>query len=121
VKHSVLGIDDRLLEHVVSEEVAVGMAIAAAKVLAADVGVGTTGVAGPEWLDGQPPGTVWIACHDARAGRSRARKLSLPGGRQEIRRGSVDACLAEIEALVRGGWRCRVSPTPARNAGISSG
>lgn len=101
VKHTLLGLDERLLEHVVSEQVAVGMAVASARVLGSDIGVGTTGVAGPEWLDGQPPGTVWVAVHDARLGRSQARRLSLPGGREEIRRGSVDACLAAIVALVR--------------------
>ena len=103
VKQAVLGVDERLLEHVVSEQVAVSMAMAAARVIAADIGVGTTGVAGPAWLDGQPPGTVWIACHDARVGRSRVRGLRLHGSREEIRRESVDACLEEIERLVRDG------------------
>ncbi len=101
VKRSVLGIEERLLEHVVSESVAVGMAIGANRVLGSDIGVGTTGVAGAEWLDGQPPGSVWIAVHDARSGRTRTRLLRLEGGREEIRRGAVDACLVEVERVVR--------------------
>lgn len=100
VKASVLGVDDRLLEHVVSEPVAVGMAVGATRVLSSDIGVGTTGAAGPEPLDGQVPGTVWIAVHDARSGRTRTARLLLEGDRQSIRRGAVDACLAEIELLV---------------------
>ena len=61
VKASVLGVDARLLEHVVSEQVAARMALGATQVLSADIGVGTTGAAGPASLDGQAPGTVWIA------------------------------------------------------------
>ena len=101
VKASLLGVEDRLLEHVVSEPVAVGMAIGAARLLGADIGVGTTGAAGPDSLDGQVPGTVWIAVHDARTQRTRSTRLLLAGDRQAIRRGAVGACLAEIERLVR--------------------
>jgi nicotinamide mononucleotide (NMN) deamidase PncC len=70
-------------------------------VLGSDIGVGTTGVAGPEGLDDRPPGSVWIAVHDARTGRTRTRLLLLEGGREEIRRGAVDACLVEVERIVR--------------------
>ena len=103
LKTSVLGVDEQLLAHVVSESVAIGMAIGATRVLGADIGVGTTGVAGPEWLDAQAPGSVWIAIHDARSGRTHARLLGLAGTREEIRRGAVDACLIDIERLVREG------------------
>ena len=102
VKASVLGVDARLLEHVVSEQVAARMALGATQVLSADIGVGTTGAAGPASLDGQVPGTVWIAVHDARSGRTRTARLALEGDRQAIRRGAVDACLAEIVVLVHG-------------------
>ena len=99
-KGSVLGVERRLLEHVVSEPVAVSMAVGAARVIGADIGVGTTGVAGPDGLDGQEPGTVWIAVHDSRAHRTRSKRLVIEGDRQAIRLGTVDACLAEIEMLV---------------------
>ena len=101
VKRTALGVDERILKHVVSEAVAVGMAIGATRVLGSDIGVGTTGVAGPDWLDGQAPGTVWIAVHDARTERTQARLLHLFGTREEIRRGTVGACLAAIEDVVR--------------------
>ena len=101
VKRTALGIDELALKQVVSEAVAVGMAIGATSVLGSDIGVGTTGVAGPEWLDDQAPGTVWIAVHDARSIRTQSRLLRLTGTREEIRRGTVDACLEAIEAVVR--------------------
>ena len=44
----------------VSAEVAEAMAEAARQRLGADFGIGITGVAGPEELEGKPPGTVYI-------------------------------------------------------------
>lgn len=93
VKGSVLGLPAELLEHVVSEAVAVGLAEAASRVLDADLGVGTTGVAGPDPLDGQPPGSVWIAVFDRRQQHGVSRRLELAGGRQEVREASVRAAL----------------------------
>jgi nicotinamide-nucleotide amidase len=57
VKRSVLGVD---AEHVVSEEAARQLAARAREVLGADVGLGVTGVAGPDEQDGQPVGTVFF-------------------------------------------------------------
>lgn len=94
VKEHLLGVDGALLAHVVSGEVAASMAERACAVLAADLGVGTTGVAGPDPLDGQPPGTVWIAVHDVRRGRTASRRLDLAGDRAAVRMGTVRACLA---------------------------
>ena len=113
LKGTVLGIDEHLLTHVVSESVAVGMAVGATRVLGSDIGVGTTGVAGPEWLDGQSPGTVWIAVHNAQTGQTQARLLRLSGNREGIRRGAVDACLVDIEYVVR--------DAAPRTGGTSSG
>lgn len=91
VKAQVLGLDPMLLEQVVSEPVAVALARAVTGVLGSDIGVGTTGVAGPDWLAGEPPGTVWIAVFDARTKHSLAEKLMLPGGRAAVREGAVQA------------------------------
>lgn len=93
VKGSVLRLAEPRLEHVVSEAVALGLAEAASRVLDADLGLGTTGVAGPDPLDGQPPGTVWIAVYDRRAGRGVARQLALAGDRQSVREGAVEAVI----------------------------
>ena len=45
---------------VVSEDAAKAMADGVRRVLHADVGIATTGVAGPAEQEGQPPGTVWL-------------------------------------------------------------
>ena len=93
VKAQVLGIEPALLAHVVSEEVAGRLAERACAVLGADLGIGTTGVAGPDSLDGQPPGTVWIAVHDARRGLTTTRRLAVEGDRARVRAATVAACL----------------------------
>ena len=60
VKEQVLGVDADLLEHrgAVDGDVAVQMAQGVRRVLGADVGLATTGVAGPEPHQGKPVGTV---------------------------------------------------------------
>ena len=57
------GVDpDVILQHgVISAETAVAMAAAARRQLQSDIGIGITGVAGPDSQEGQPPGTVHIA------------------------------------------------------------
>ncbi len=57
VKHAVLGVE---AEQVVSDAAAIEMAAGVAKLLDADVGIATTGVAGPDDQDGIPAGTVVI-------------------------------------------------------------
>ena len=81
VKAQVLGLDQVSLEQVVSEAVASQLAQAATRVLGSDIGVGTTGVAGPDWLAGLPPGTVWIAVFDARSDVTLTTRLELKGDR----------------------------------------
>jgi nicotinamide-nucleotide amidase len=59
------------------------MAVGAARVLGADVGLAVTGVAGPDEQDGQPVGTVWLGlCLDRAASATRRQ---LPGDRARIR------------------------------------
>jgi nicotinamide-nucleotide amidase len=80
-KRSVLGLD---AEQVVSAESARQMAAAARRVFDADVGLGVTGVAGPEEQEGQPAGTVFfgLAVGDAPA---EAVGTQLPGQREMVR------------------------------------
>lgn len=56
-----------------------------------DIGVATTGVAGPDHSEGKPAGTVFVAVADA--GDAVSRELSLTGGRQQVRSATVDAVL----------------------------
>lgn len=76
---------------VVSREVAEAMAAGAARVCDATWGVGLTGVAGPDGLDGKPAGTVCLAV--AGPGGSVSVELALPGDRAAVRAGTVVAAL----------------------------
>lgn len=49
---------------VISKETATAMAIAARTKLQSDIGIGITGIAGGEEVEGQPPGTMHIALAD---------------------------------------------------------
>jgi nicotinamide-nucleotide amidase len=92
VKAAVLGVPAAALaEGLVSQAVAAALATGAARVAGADIGVGATGVAGPEPHDGQPVGSVWISV--ASGDRVLSRHLALAGGRQEIRCQTVVAAL----------------------------
>lgn len=100
IKTSVLGVPAELITErgVVSNEVAVAMAEGARRVFGADVGVATTGVAGPEAHGGRPPGTVWIAVVAPQQTTSRG--LAHAGSRENVRRATVDDALdALLHAL----------------------
>ena len=100
VKASVLGVDRELLDRVgaVDADVARQMARGARRVLGADVGIATTGVAGPDAQDGQPVGTVHIAV--ATPEREIVETLSLTGGRHDIRVATVAAALGLCASLL---------------------
>jgi nicotinamide-nucleotide amidase len=75
---------------VVSAAVAEAMAHGACAVLGADVGIATTGVAGPQPHAGEPVGSVWIAV--VGPGLSTTEHLDLTGDREAIRAATVEAC-----------------------------
>jgi nicotinamide-nucleotide amidase len=72
---------------VVSEAAAKAMADGVRRLLRADVGLSTTGVAGPAEQERQPPGTVWLGV--AVGAEVEARQLRLPGTRDRVRQLSV--------------------------------
>ena len=80
VKFDVLGVPEG---PVVSEEAAAALAAGARQVLGADVGLGVTGVAGPDTQDGQAVGTVFLAS-DVH-GDVDVRRIQLPGDRERVR------------------------------------
>jgi len=99
VKADLLGVPaEALARGIVSEQVARGLAEGAARVLRSDIGIGTTGVAGPDPHDGQPVGTVWIAV--TALGTTRAVGLHLAGDRAQIRRQTVVACWELVMELI---------------------
>ncbi|GGX70299.1 CinA family protein [Streptomyces minutiscleroticus] len=111
LKRNVLGVDGALLEArgAVDPQVAAQMATGVRKVLGADWGISTTGVAGPEPQDGQPVGTVYVAVAGpagALSGTTSGEKvtpLRLNGSRTEIRRESVRSVLALLLEQLAGG------------------
>lgn len=93
LKAALLGVDAGLLAErgAVDEEVAAQMAEGVARACGADVGLATTGVAGPEPQDGRSPGTVWVAV--AHSGARHVRLLALAGDRAAVRAGAVAGVL----------------------------
>jgi nicotinamide-nucleotide amidase len=63
LKASLVGVDADLLARVGAVDPAVAAALAegARRRCGADIGIGLTGVAGPDPQDGHPPGTVYVA------------------------------------------------------------
>ncbi|MBD8079244.1 CinA family protein [Cellulosimicrobium arenosum] len=92
-KAAVLGVDAALLaaRGAVDPDVACSMADAARRLLRADVGLATTGVAGPDPQDGRPPGLVYVAV--SLLGARHVRELELLGDRAQVRAGAVHAGL----------------------------
>ncbi|TMK23034.1 MAG: CinA family protein [Actinobacteria bacterium] len=84
-KAAVLGVSPALIQRhgVVSGPVARAMAAGARKSFEADVGLATTGVAGPTELDGAPVGTVVVAVSGPLGEADR--QIRLPGTRGNVR------------------------------------
>jgi nicotinamide-nucleotide amidase len=106
VKEAVLNVAGDLLAKVgsVDSGVASAMAAGARTALGADIGVSTTGVAGPEAHDGKPVGTVYIGV--ATAAGAAAYEYHFVGTRPEIR---GQACGAALDRLLEA-----LSPDQAR-------
>jgi nicotinamide-nucleotide amidase len=99
VKETVLGVGADVLASsggAVQGEVAAQMALGVCRVVGSDVGVATTGVAGPEPQDGQPVGTVFVGV--AVRGSVEVSQLRLGGSRSEIRAATVAKALALLLA-----------------------
>jgi nicotinamide-nucleotide amidase len=92
-KRDVLEVPEEILDGpgTVSEECATAMAAGARRIFGADVGLSTTGVAGPDPLEGKPAGTVFVGL--AADGAEEARALRAPGDREQVRRWAEQAAL----------------------------
>jgi len=99
VKASVLGVDPDLLarEGAVCAPVAAQLVDGVRRLLGCDVGLSTTGVAGPDPADGRPVGTVFVGA--AGPWGILVEELALTGDREQIRTASV---LAVLTLLRRG-------------------
>lgn len=100
LKHTLLGVSEALLRAggPVQAAVAEQMARGVARTCESDIGVATTGVAGPGDTPGAAAGTVFIALAlvgaDSRLGARppiQSRELHLSGSRDQVRAGTVRA------------------------------
>jgi nicotinamide-nucleotide amidase len=101
---SLAGVDAALIERVgaVSVEVAEALADGARARLGADVGVGITGIAGPDGGTEEKP--VGLVCFSvsARDGDRITRSIRLPGGRDNVRDRSTTIAMHLLRRVLRG-------------------
>ncbi len=88
---------------VISAACAEAMAVGVREKLRADVGIATTGVAGPTEQEGQPVGLVYVAV--ALPGHVEARDVRLPGDRRRIREFGVISVLNLLRLRLIGSTR----------------
>ncbi len=102
VKRDLLGVPEEVVAGpgVVSAACAEAMAAAVRGLLGADVGVSTTGVAGPDPQEGKPVGLVYVGCADRRG--VVAVRHNLGGDREAVRLAAVDAALALVRDRLGG-------------------
>jgi len=107
LKQSLLGVDPVMLaaHGPVHPDVASAMAEGVRAVAAvgghpADLGVATTGVAGPDAQGGAPVGLVYVAVADAE--RTLVREHRFSGDRAAVRRQALEAALALLAEAVAG-------------------
>jgi len=84
----------------VSEPTAAALAEGIRERCSATWGVGLTGVAGPDPVDGHGPGRVYLGISDGR--RTDVHRLDLPGDRAAVRHGAVAAAFAQLLARLAG-------------------
>ena len=104
VKEQLAGVPAELIEAhgAVSEEVAVALADGARERVGADIGIGVTGVAGPDGgTPEKPVGTVWIAL-TAADGRRLVRRADQRGSRADIRERTTTATMHLLRRLLLG-------------------
>jgi nicotinamide-nucleotide amidase len=96
IKVELLGVPIDIVhgDGVVSAPCARAMASGVRRLLGSDVGVSTTGVAGPDRQEGKRAGTVFVAVADERGDSVRA--LQLGGDRSAIRAATTEAALALV-------------------------
>ena len=100
IKISHLDIDPALIaEHSsISQQCAVEMAKGAMKSFGTTWAISTTGVAGPNPLDGHPVGAVWVAIEGP---VSQTIELALSGERESVRNATTASAIATFARILR--------------------
>lgn len=99
VKFSVLDVPRS--DDVITLDTAEAMASGVRRLLGSDVGVGITGVAGPDPQDGHPPGTVCVAVDVD--GDVSSVEVRLPGRRQQVREFACITAMSMVRTKLSGG------------------
>jgi nicotinamide-nucleotide amidase len=117
VKHRLLGVPEPLLDAhgPVHPDVALAMAHGARDALAADWGVATTGVAGPDPVGLHPPGEVDVAVVGPDV--ARVRHLTLAGDRARVRHLTAAHAVDVLRRCLLGMDEPRHGESPARRHG----
>lgn len=112
LKIRVLGVPAEVIaaHGTVAAETALRMADGVRELTGATVGVATTGVAGPDPIEGQPVGTVFVAVTTGvissrpggRESERAVRALAVQGSREQIRRQTVIAALQLMREVLSG-------------------
>ena len=103
-KTALAGVEAELIERfgAVSTEVAAMLADGAIDRFGAELGIGVTGIAGPDGgTEEKPVGTVCLSVA-SREGARLTRSVRLPGGRQDVRDRSVTVALHMLRRLLLG-------------------
>jgi len=101
-KTELAGVDPELIEEhgAVSEQVARALAVGVRARMGTDVGVGVTGVAGPDGgTEQKPVGLVWLSVAGPE-GAAITRSVNLPGGRADIRDRTTTVALHLVRRLL---------------------
>ena len=93
IKQNVLNVNKETISKFtsISEQVALEMAINVRKIMKSDIGISTTGVAGPEKSAGFAPGLVFVAI--SIGDHNMCQKLEITGDRSKIRNQTVHEIL----------------------------
>ena len=104
LKATLAGVDEATLAEVgpVAEVTASQMAAGVARICAADWGLATTGVAGPDLQDGHAVGEVHLAVAHRTTGSVVTERLDLTGDRAAIRQESAERALRMLLGALAG-------------------
>jgi nicotinamide-nucleotide amidase len=93
IKQNVLNVKEETITNFtsISEQVALEMAINVRKTMKSDIGISTTGIAGPEKSAGFAPGLVFVAI--SIGDHNMCQKLEITGDRSKIRNQTVQELL----------------------------
>jgi nicotinamide-nucleotide amidase len=93
IKQNILNVKDETITNFtsISEQVALEMAINVRTIMKSDIGISTTGVAGPEKSAGFAPGLVFVAI--SIGDHNMCQKLEITGDRSNIRNQTVHEIL----------------------------